>query len=440
VAAIEARHADLARRLSARDDRFSQLVSKSFDDTHSGTELITRSGLTPEEHAELASLAPAAHAAFQNEILESTSALRSALSRADPLYVLAILQATNLHAAPGTYYEPTHSGLESRIELAAGLLLTQPASAERTETGDRTMQVIVDEIDRLLDLALLRNLSAPHGEDSGQAELRFTGALHWMTLRGSSYEHHGRDLAVSLFRSFDAWSLEHYGFTIEDVLRVGKAAEEITTARHNDLLAEAHAFADGVAATLQDETFRRDLSDEQLARIDSAESREALRARALMEVFERGVRASVTFTAQDVAASGLSLERVEAVLRELSLSAGSLPNDDYSGLFDKNPLVERPFFEFDGRFLLAIPGMLLRDTVSVLESRYMRGLRNFKKARATTLDALAVEHLRALLPGSRGYTNLAYGEARRARHLRAHRLRRRREGDRAQRAGATWRR
>jgi hypothetical protein len=131
----------------------------------------------------------------------------------------------------------------------------------------------------------------------------------------------------------------------------------------------------------------------------------------LIEVFQRGVTAATSFTVDDLVASGLARARVEAILRELALSAGSLNPDQYGGLFDESPLVEHPFFEFGQRYVLAVPGMVLRDTVALLENRFMNGVRSFAKARAETLDALAVAHLTTLLPGSSGYTNLFYGDA-----------------------------
>lgn len=80
------------------------------------------------------------------------------------------------------------------------------------------------------------------------------------------------------------------------------------------------------------------------------------------------VRAAISFTVDDLVESGLPRDRVEAVLEELSLSARGLRPGDYRGLFDESPLVERPFFEFGGRYVLAVPGMVLRDAVALLVS------------------------------------------------------------------------
>src|SRR5690349_12088418 len=76
VQAIEANHRDLARRLGARADRYSQLLARALVDEQAGTELLTRSGLTPEEHAELSELAPEAHALFQQQAADALTRLR----------------------------------------------------------------------------------------------------------------------------------------------------------------------------------------------------------------------------------------------------------------------------------------------------------------------------------------------------------------------------
>lgn len=123
------------------------------------------------------------------------------------------------------------------------------------------------------------------------------------------------------------------------------------------------------------------------------------------------MRAAISFTVDDLVESGLPRDRVEGGARRASLSAGGLRPGDYRGLFDESPLVERPFFEFGGRYVLAVPGMVLRDAVALLEDRFMSGAPKFPKARAKTLDALAVEYITTLLPGSSGYTDLFYGDA-----------------------------
>src|ERR1700741_2073176 len=107
-------HKRLAEAFAARGDRFSQLMSKLVSDEYVGDKLFSRSGLSEDEHAELSSFGDGAHASFCQEMVESTLSLRGLLSQGDPLYTLSIIRASNMLRGWGTYYEPTHDGLESK--------------------------------------------------------------------------------------------------------------------------------------------------------------------------------------------------------------------------------------------------------------------------------------------------------------------------------------
>ncbi len=232
--------------------------------------------------------------------------------------------------------------------------------------------------------------------------------MNWMTLRGTSYAHHGTDLATALYRPFDSWCLEHYGFTIDDVLAVGETAQLLLTGRMNSLLDQARGFAEQVTEYATSQAGHAALAAKGLANIDDRDTETLFTHRAFIHILQQGIKDAMTFNIDDLVAAGLSEDRALAVLKELSVSPGSLQPGDYNGLFDDSPLVQRPYFEFDGRFVLVVPGMVLRDAVVLLEERFMNGPSTFSKTRATTLDHLAVEYLKALLPGSAGYTNLFY--------------------------------
>jgi hypothetical protein len=64
-----------------------------------------------------------------------------------------------------------------------------------------------------------------------------------MSLRGTSYEHDGAELARSIYGPYEDWCLRRYGFTVDDVLRVGAAKDDSSTARFNELLLQAHDLA-----------------------------------------------------------------------------------------------------------------------------------------------------------------------------------------------------
>src|SRR5271170_2924818 len=99
VEAIATKHTHMAEGFGARSDRFSQLMSKLIQDQYAGGQLlVSASGLSDEEHAELESLREGAHASFRDEMVVATSQLRALVAQGDPLYTLAIIQTSNIMA------------------------------------------------------------------------------------------------------------------------------------------------------------------------------------------------------------------------------------------------------------------------------------------------------------------------------------------------------
>src|SRR3990172_5654095 len=225
-----------------RGDRFSQLLSRAVRDERQGSVLMTTSGLTRDEHEELAHITPAAHEEFDVELAATIAKLRELLTAGDPFYILAVVQDLNLFVPWGEYYEPTHEGLETRLELVAGLLATQPVAVTRDRPTAETVQAILDEIDHALLVNTLFNLTMRPQGDHKVASLRFTSAMRWMSIRGSSFAGQGEDLARELYGSQDVWLTKNLGFTIGDVIRVGQAVTELHTQRRN-ALGEAGADA-----------------------------------------------------------------------------------------------------------------------------------------------------------------------------------------------------
>lgn len=384
--------------LARRTDRFSQLLSRAVRDERRGDVLMTTSGLTREEHEELARLTPAAHEDVRVELGATIARLRNLLTAGDPFFILAVIQDLNLFIPWGEYYEPTHEGLETRLELAAGLIATQPVATARDRPTAEAVQAILEEIDHALLVNFLFNLTLPPQGDVTVASLRFSSAMRWMSIRGSSFASHGEALARELYGSQDAWLAKNLAFTITDVIKVGKAVTELHAERRN---AVGEAGTAAANAELARWTSMRD-----------PERRQAM-GRAIMAVIattEHGLRDTVMVTAEQICEHDRSLDvgHVQALLNELSITVGSLDPASYSGLFDQNPLRDRPFLEFEGQYLLALPGALTRDVDTLLEDRVLTGNPGFSKQRAKTLDSLAVGYLGRLLPGAAIYANLYY--------------------------------
>jgi len=403
-------HSQQAQILAARPDRFSQLLARLLRDELTGQYVVTRSGLSTDEWAEMRALAEEAHVGFRAELSDAMQRLRQLLAAGDPLYIATMLQLSNLFGEWGTYYEPTHKGSEAKVELVVGLLATQPIAGSLDRPTDEEMQSIYDEIDHILGVLLVYNLSKPRSVDYDVAMLQAMGAMRWMTMRGSSYADHGQDLARAVYGPHSDWMLATYGFTIDDVIDLGLQAESHLNARINELVGQARTFGDEVVKQLQSDGDKYRLPTDIKMQLTNAEGRFLLGGRAFIDVLQAGLRGALTFSVDDLCPPSDKVRRArfEAALKELAIGVGSLDPSAYSGLYDESPFIERPLLEFGGRYLLVISGMVLRDPISLLENRLLLGRPNFSDARAKALDRLAVGYLGAMLPGSTAYTNLSY--------------------------------
>lgn len=392
--AIEQKHVRLAERLAGRGDRFSELLSRLIQDEHAGQHLVTRSALSSEEYEELDRLRPGAHEALRRELDEGYSRLRDLVGAGDPFHIVAMVQFANVFSAWGSYYEPTHEGSETKVELLCGLLATQTPSHIGERPTPAAMQAIFDELDHIQDVVLLLNLSMPASDDPEAAGLRFSGAMRWMSIRGTSFDIHGRELAQEIYRPHDEWLVATFGFAIDDVIAVGDAVADLMSSRLNDL----HRDGAEAMSRLADQRGKPEMAATVLA---------------ALELFETRIRGAMAFSEADLMAfkGGLDADRVRVVLDELSVEVGSLDPTAYTGLFDVNPLRERPFLKLGDEFVLGVPGMPTRDADVLLERRLLEGRSSFPRQRAKALDDIAVRHLVALLPGARAHTNLFYDEA-----------------------------
>ncbi len=398
VAGVERAQARIVAALAERSDRFSQLLSRAAKTEMQGQVLVTSSGLTNAEHEELARLTPAAHHDFGRELEAATTHLRELLGSGDPFFMMAVVQDMNLFIPWGEYYEPTHEGLETKIELVAGLLASQTAVAPHEPPTAHDMQAILDEVDHIQVVNLLFNLTQRPIGGPHEASLQFSSSLRWMSLRGTSFAGHAEDLALELYRGQEAWMARSLGYTVADLIRVGKTVSEMHTTRRNEL---GQAGADAANAELV-----------RLEGASEADRREAM-GRALMAVIavtQGGLRDVATVTADAICAHDRSLNRarVGAILADLSVAVGAVEPALYRGLFDVHPLRDRPFLEHDGTYLLALPAALSRDVDTLMESRVLAARPGFAKQRAATLDRLAIGYLGALLPAAAAHLNLHY--------------------------------
>lgn len=396
-------HAARAKIFARRGDRFSELVAKGMDDEWDRGYLVTKGTLSPEEHEEMLSLLPEAHEKVRAELQSAMDSLRTQLARFDdPLLITAHVQMRTIWNEWGSYYEPTQAYGEHFVELVAGLLCTRMDRSDASPPAEDAFAALMAEFDHIMEVLFVLNLTTPRGDDLDAATLRFLSRFRWLWMRGDSYASHGVELAEALYAPHAAWMRTTYGFEFPDVVRVGQAVMKLVEDRIHSLGPES--FKQGkemVAAYLK--------AHASVGKPSQSEREELERQGAAM-LFGASFRDAMTVTAAEIAASdpAIAESTAIAVLTEFSVSAGSLDPGVYTGLFDVNPLKERPFLESGGRYLLASPAMLVRDAVRLMEARLIAGQPGYPASRARTLDDLAIKYLSAILPGATAHTRLFY--------------------------------
>lgn len=185
------------------------------------------------------------------------------------------------------------------------------------------------------------------------------------------------------------------GFDIEDLIAFGDLVVELATSHLEDLYESGREAFRELAGYLE-ESF-----DEEEARSQFLE---------IIRTVEDGLTEAVSFTSERVKerANVLDGSTVDSLLERLSSKVGSWDEGDYYWPLGDNPLAERPVLESMGRYVLPVPGLLLRECATLLEPDLLAGLRRFDRHRARALDSIAVRYICDVLPGARGYTNLTY--------------------------------
>ena len=222
--------------LSARSDPFSRRLAKLVSTRRDGDRLVLTSGLSQESHAELTRLAAEAVAGLQEELRSLSDRIRALLQEGDPAFLISWVSFWHTFGLEGTYFEPTHHGLEAAVEFTAGL-----AAGLRTKEGmapdPAGAQELVGLLDEIFELAkLLLVAESQQGASPIQDELRYRSRLHSLLVRGDAYVDQGEQLARSLFEPEAEWMNRDLGFTVFDVIELEKSLTSLLQRRVSDLL------------------------------------------------------------------------------------------------------------------------------------------------------------------------------------------------------------
>lgn len=400
--ALEGKHNQTRTWLSARSDPFSRQLAKLVSTRRDGDRLVLTSGLPQESHAELAGLAAEAVPGLRDELRSLSDRIRAVLQEGDPAFLISWVSFWHTFGLEGTYFEPTHYGLEAAVEftcgLAAGLgtkkgMAPDPASAQEL----LGLQDESFEVAKLLLLAGSQMSASPV-----EGELRYRSRLHSLVVRGDAYVDHGEQLARSLFEPEAEWMNRDLGFGVSDVIALEKSLTRLLQRRVSDLLTSVTEQSGDLEAVLRDRN----------APVAVRQAMTKLGKKGLMERFfiERladGIVDALSFSIEDVVEESSEIDR-EATEKVLSAFAIGDGDANYWSPLQRSPLLSGPILPVRDRFLVPVVGLLRRDLPELLERLVLRHRPKFPARRAKVLDNLAVELLESVLPGARAYVSVYY--------------------------------
>lgn len=388
---LKARQERQAERLSARADRFSQLLSKGTDSNFVGDLLVGRNTLTESQHTELLALASTAASGFRDELIELMNRLRALLRPLDPLLTTAQISYNHTFVGWGNYYEPTSESSEMAVETVASIFATQESESNEQPTSE-TIQEIEDLLMDLSDVQMLSNFASTLASKDDRGYLRMLGMSHWTNVRGDAYVHHARDLAFAIFGPVESMMQSEFGFTINEFYMAAEGAISLIRQNVNEHF-RSHVEQIGVLKQIKD---------------DLTPAQRDAGSKVFESLFDGLPDCLILTVSAIVEHRKLDPGRVRTILENLSVSVGELTEANYSGPMSVTPLFTKPFLRSGEAYVLPVSGHLLRSPHDLFEVRLLKRWRKFSDHRANTIDNLTSALLSQALPGAEVATNLHY--------------------------------
>jgi hypothetical protein len=388
------------------DDPFGELMSRAIKSEIVDDVLIATGDLDDEGRAVLEEEAPKAAKRLAERAANLLDSLRVELSDLHPMALIVRLLWGNVVTSQ-TYFEPTHTGSEARVEVLAGLLMTaEDLNRTASELPDPArVQEVFDRLEELELVMRLRVLAANHDRSADGAALRVLSQLRWLGVRGDSYVQHATNLAVQVLDPLEEEMRERLGFGIRDLIRVTQTVDHLMEKKLNLMVRASGDNAKAFAAAVE----AGEIKDELFLDVLRSEGRSGLLMRELIVQAESAMLDALTFSPEEVIQEDeQTADYLDSVLQLLCTELGSLPMERFRTPFDLNPISVTPFVEWQGRIALPVPGVLMRDYLGVLEPVLMQSVPSYPKHRGAALERIAVGLVTEALPGAEAFSNLYY--------------------------------
>jgi len=216
----------------------AQLLSRQMETVAMNEQSMTLGGaLTQEEFEELRALMPEVVPKYRDELRSNISELEALVSRFDPIVFLSQVTFTYGMVLWGDYFEPGSHASEATVEFAAGLASSATIAKDAPAPDPSSLVDMMQALDEVFRLARHLNLCESLASDrTAENAIRFTARAQHLSVRGSSYPHHGMELADHLYGPRAALMKERLGYTFEDVVAVQETVSSAMASAVSGLL------------------------------------------------------------------------------------------------------------------------------------------------------------------------------------------------------------
>lgn len=352
-----------------------------------------------------------------NDYAAEVERLTQLLADFDAFDALAAIWMTNAVADPETYKEWEHPGVIAAPELAASLLLRRSTRDGQRPGAMLSGPVVLEAQELLLQLLqmkgfmLMENASKRTDSSDSFAELRATGLVHRLAVRGPSYDWQEKKTLRELFGdgSIQDDVLAACGFTAPAALKLVDGVVEVGLTRLSDRANEAKATAEKLIGDLRRSRERQPLEDARSAPVVTAlkdldlTAAEATIHSRLIAWTSVALGTTMSFTPEELAAhTGCTVDESKAFLLMFSLPFGEAPAPGRE--IDIEDVRNRPLVrDGAGHYLcVSLPSLLfaLRGGIEgALKDHDLKAFARYERHRSRVVEQRAVAALvKALRP------------------------------------------
>lgn len=360
------------------------------------------------EHEKMLERARAERPKLKTAIDEDIMRLVGLLGTYDPIPLIGTLYLQNGVFDAEEYSEPSHEGVEAYVEYLQSLALAIPqmgtSRPDRKEVQEASS--LVKRIFENYEWYLHFEFTDAKRKD-WEYQVRFMLLMRFLTLRGSSYEQHQRELLLNLFGEHDEFLARHVGLTTEQIVA---GADEVE-----------RQFLDAMNAQLEGMMKARELHRRFFSQPDITAANFIPRSREFREQIDPTDRENMKRAfATDPTKIQPNDKLPTSLLDRLSASEGEnrgfLEDEKSNGWPVADSVIYcKPLLRRGDQYYCPNPVLLFRKLDRVIESwiRDDPGYYGdkFAKKRGKFVERNAAEYFSKLLPGGSFHSNLHYSAA-----------------------------